>query len=637
MDEIRIGSHILQPNRQLLADGEHVHLGARALEILSLLAEAEGEIVTKDELFEAIWPGQIVEENALQAHIAAIRKALGEDANRLKTMRGVGYQLDVSGPSKEAGNGGEEAEDTKDETSHTKAEAHEPPAAITGRKPLRLIGTFLAILAALALVAYLAGWADSSNDVAAENSAEVTVYPFAPTSDDPQDNALAVGITEELITRLRRIPELRVLTGNDQSQNAQNAIHGRVRTDGDRLRVSARLEDANGAVIWSDNFDRELNDLLFVQEDIAASVADTLSVSLDVGVASRQHGGTDNPEAYVNFVRGRAARYNFDPREAIAYLERAVEIDPEYPRANAELIFAYGFRIFSATDEREVAELMDKMDRASSKAMESAPDLAVSHVARAWYHLAVNDFVSATRRMMRAEELDPGNDPDLKERMAAFASQFGRHERQKELLRQRGLIDPVLVGELRPGNAATQMLYARDVTGALEAYRSTQASGAFIIPLEVSVGYWASMLSGNGDAARSLPGLANFPDNAPVYREYRPGWHDAELFPDLAFPELEQWANERFGQGGAFGIAQLAVFAGHSGEHQLAIDYMRLAAQRPNVSGYFWFWHPALSETRRTDLFEQFLIDIGMAEAFRISGDWGDHCRPISEIEIACE
>lgn len=95
MNEVRLGSRTLQPGRQLLADGQREPLGKRALDILSVLAEANGAIVTKDELLAAVWPGAIVEENALQVHIVALRKALGPDAGRLTTIRGVGYRLDT--------------------------------------------------------------------------------------------------------------------------------------------------------------------------------------------------------------------------------------------------------------------------------------------------------------------------------------------------------------------------------------------------------------------------------------------------------------------------------------------------------------------------------------------------------------
>src|SRR5688572_28525878 len=97
LDEIRLGSRTLQLRRQLLANGRREPIGKRALDILSVLAEAGGEIVTKDELLDSVWPGVTVEENALQVHIVALRKALGPEADRLKTIRGVGYQLDIDG------------------------------------------------------------------------------------------------------------------------------------------------------------------------------------------------------------------------------------------------------------------------------------------------------------------------------------------------------------------------------------------------------------------------------------------------------------------------------------------------------------------------------------------------------------
>ena len=90
MTEVRIGNFVLHPHRQLLAGDERVQLGKRALDILSVLAEAEGRIVTKDELLETVWPGIVVEENALQVHVVALRKALGPQAHGLAPNRGSG-------------------------------------------------------------------------------------------------------------------------------------------------------------------------------------------------------------------------------------------------------------------------------------------------------------------------------------------------------------------------------------------------------------------------------------------------------------------------------------------------------------------------------------------------------------------
>ena len=91
--EYRIGRFTLKPFRQLLDGGVAVPIGRKALDLLSVLAKAEGALVTKDELMAAVWPKTIVEDNAIQVHIAALRKALGKDAELLSTVHGLGYRL----------------------------------------------------------------------------------------------------------------------------------------------------------------------------------------------------------------------------------------------------------------------------------------------------------------------------------------------------------------------------------------------------------------------------------------------------------------------------------------------------------------------------------------------------------------
>lgn len=91
--EFKVGRFTLLPFRQLVENGVPVSLGRKALDLLSVLAKANGALVTKDELMEAVWPNAIVEENAIQVHIAALRKVLGEDADLLTTTRGLGYRL----------------------------------------------------------------------------------------------------------------------------------------------------------------------------------------------------------------------------------------------------------------------------------------------------------------------------------------------------------------------------------------------------------------------------------------------------------------------------------------------------------------------------------------------------------------
>jgi non-specific serine/threonine protein kinase len=91
---IQFGRFRLMPGRrELLADGVPVPLGRHAFEILELLIEAEGRLVTKDEILRRVWAGAVVEENNLQVHVSALRKALGDDRAMIKTVSGRGYRL----------------------------------------------------------------------------------------------------------------------------------------------------------------------------------------------------------------------------------------------------------------------------------------------------------------------------------------------------------------------------------------------------------------------------------------------------------------------------------------------------------------------------------------------------------------
>src|ERR1043166_3786532 len=93
MQSYQIGCLTLHPHRELLNGGAPVGIGGRALDLLTALAEAGGAVVSKDELLAAVWNGAIVEDNALQAQISAVRKALGSEAARLVTVHGRGYRL----------------------------------------------------------------------------------------------------------------------------------------------------------------------------------------------------------------------------------------------------------------------------------------------------------------------------------------------------------------------------------------------------------------------------------------------------------------------------------------------------------------------------------------------------------------
>lgn len=229
--EIRIGRFALVPFRQLSLNGRPVFLGNKALEILSTLAAAKGEIVTKSELMNVVWSGLSIEENALQVHVVALRKVLGDDARLLVTIRGLGYRLE-------------------------------------------------------------SGFTNDNNITGFRQFSSVAVLAFVNMTGNPQLDYLGEGMAEELINALSRMPDLKVSSRTssfafkncyvDVRQIADELdvaaiIEGSVRVAGGQARITAQLIDAeDGNHIWSKNFDHEFADLLILQDDITDAVVQSL-------------------------------------------------------------------------------------------------------------------------------------------------------------------------------------------------------------------------------------------------------------------------------------------------------------------------------------------------------------------------
>lgn len=632
MDEVRLGSRTLQPRRQLLAGNDREPLGKRALDIISVLAEAGGGIVTKDELFEAVWPGVIVEENALQVQIVALRKALGPEANRLQTIRGVGYRLEV--------------DDVPDEPSA------DPGAARASRSTNVSSGALLRalwpkaraprlVLALAGLLFVLAGvWAAFGSQLGQQPhgriSVVVHVLAVGPNG-GPAEARLATGITDELILRLRRVPELRVATaspdGTVRSEDFDNAyvVDGNIRQSGDQLRVTARLIDAKGEILWSETFDRNLGDLFDVQERIAASIADELSVSLDVGVDSRSYGGTDNPEAFANYVQGTSRLFDGEGSMASAYLERAVELDPGYVKALAALSDAYGFSRNQTSSRQDDYDRLRKQGVASASALRANPDIWQGHAARSFYELGRGNLPAAKEHYLRAVALDPGNDPQARDALANLASEFGSIRKTVEFRRSKGIIDPFYRNDSR---LVGDLVLAGRYAEAKRLFETLSQESLAVHPGVAVDAFWAYLLLGDADRAREL---ADQEILFPPYSRVPAFQFDPDDMPDPSAVDLRQWADSKFGEGGRPDLVFTALLVAHNGQQAEALEYLKLSYRRTGAYGYRFLWHPALADLRRTEGFRQLVTDLGLVEAWRKSGDWGDYCRPVSATEITCQ
>lgn len=294
----------------------------------------------------------------------------------------------------------------------------------------------------------------------------IAVMTFENLSNDPDQSYFSAGLSEELRSILSINPQLSVAAQTSSDKfSAQEAtasaiasalgvahvLEGSVRREGNRLRVAARLIDGtNDLDVWSDTFDRELSDVLTVQSEIATAVVDSMIANIaGERAAVVRLGGTENPEAldaYLHAIAdyGSALGRESVDRDALAQLDRAIELDPEYGAAHAlrsRILTSIGNRYASTKDELQsyYSQAMD----AARQAITTAPDLAEGHSALgAAFANGQLDIAAATRPYERSYELGYGNARVLTG-YTLFASYVGDFERGRKAIERATRLDPL--------------------------------------------------------------------------------------------------------------------------------------------------------------------------------------------------
>ena len=313
-------------------NGQEVRLGGKAVALLRALMERPRTLVTKDELFDIVWPGVAVSESVLTTAAKEVRQALGDDARNpqiIQTVYGRGYRFlpDV---------------ETKDEL------AAEPPAVKEPKAPSRdrwLWGAVAAVVLVVAAAAFLlwrggGGGNETSAAALTAHPKSIAVLPFDDLSSSRDQGWFADGLTEEILNSLARTPDLHVaartstmqIHGGDVREigrrlNVAHILEGSVRRDGDRLRVTAQLIRASdGFHVWSQNYDRPVSDAVSIQEDIALAIAHAMkTVMSPESLQAMVQRGTRSVEAYEEYLK------------ALAYDRRSLETgDPKFARMSSE-------------------------------------------------------------------------------------------------------------------------------------------------------------------------------------------------------------------------------------------------------------------------------------------------------------
>jgi TolB-like protein/DNA-binding winged helix-turn-helix (wHTH) protein/Flp pilus assembly protein TadD len=490
------GEFSLDPQGRVLRRGaETLALTPKAFDVLLLLIQNPGRIVTKDELMKAVWPDSFVEESNLTQTIFMVRKALYETSDRryILTVQGEGYRFVV--PVTEGAINGPETE-----TPVPPAEAvrvSETPARALPRpeKDRRRTAVMFAGAAAFILMVVAAGWFWRSRP-AEPGRIMLAVLPFENFTGDAGQDYFSDGLTEEMISQLGNLDpaHLGVIARTSvmrykhspesipqiaKDLGVQYVIEGSVRRDSERVRITAQLIQAKDqSHLWARQYDRDLEHLLELQAEIAREVANEIEFSLSGRrpiEAARKSAlgapGTKSYEAYDLYLKGRYfwnKRTAEGFRQAADYFQQAIDKDASFGRAYAGL--ADTFSLMSTWYVGPQSELMPKARAAAFRALELDETLAEAHASLALIMENYDyDWTGAEREFRRAIQLDPQY-PTAHQWYAESLSWQGRFDEalaESERARQLDPLSPIIATD------HGAILYeSRQYESALKEYRS---------------------------------------------------------------------------------------------------------------------------------------------------------------------
>ncbi len=392
-------------------------LTPRAFDVLRLLIEHRGRVVEKQELFDQIWQGTFVTDNALTRVVKEIRQAIGDDANTpryIETIPKRGYRF---------------------------------IAEINRRCDNRSAPRF---------TAPSAGYKQTAIPTLA-------VLPFKLFSPFTDDEYLGLGLADALITRLSNVRQIVVRPTSAVLQYAQvkqnpieigqelrveSVLEGSLRKLGERVRATVQLVSvASGNALWADKFDERFTDIFTVEDAIAERVAEALALKLSLEekhLLAKHY--TEDVEAYQVYLRGRYYANKFtleDFHKAIESFNRALDLDPDYALAYAGIAEAYWIAADLYLNPKEAVK---KAQEAAIKAVEADDSLAAAHAFVAATKMSYDwNWVEAENAFKRAIELNPGFAP-AHHWYGWYQIVMGRHDDSIASMERAKQLDPFSLG-----------------------------------------------------------------------------------------------------------------------------------------------------------------------------------------------
>ena len=639
--DYKIGRFTLKPFRQLLEGSRPVTIGRKGLALLSVLAKAEGALVTKDELMATVWPKAIVEDNAIQVHIAALRKVLGPDAELLSTVHGLGYRLAAT-----------------PQVSSTEPGFGRLPKAILAaprRWYMRMALITACVIGITAAGLWLVRDRSSSAPLPATTTAaaakpaetSIAVLPFLNLSGNPADEYFSDGMTEEITLALVGVKGLKVVARSSafsfkgrnedvrrvgRALSATNVLEGSVRKQGNKLRISAELVRTDtGEQLWSQSYDRELKDVFAVQEDIATAITRAMQVPLGLGVGENLVANhTNDTLVYDDYLRALALYRARDIDAALVLLTSISKRDPGFGPAQSLLALNYIISpiyikhegpVANQTASVEMSAALDKADKAAHDAVALTPREAPGYAALGLIALYRKQWAAADNAIARALALDPTS-PDVLDVYSFSLTAEGRLKQALNVRQELVSLEPyVLNYKISEG---VLMCLTGDSDGAIRVYRKLQVAGGMKASRNINL---AIAFAATEQYEQAAQALLEIPPTGLAFSA-------AGNSQAAAIIRKNSATSTKTAPNSSADIATYAWVYAFAGAPERYLDDLEQVEQW--VPAYATVWLPAFADMRKTKSFKKFIRKIGLIDYWRATS-WPDLCHPIGISDVACQ
>ena len=448
---------------ELRKHGIKLKLHGQPFQVLAMLLERPGELVTREEIRNKLWPQDtfVDFEHIVNSSIKRIREALGDDATTprfIETLPRHGYRF-IAPVEVLSGNHAVNGHETVP-TVGPGSSAELPPglpakltitsvAGATGARNRWLVAAIAAALlitVAVLIGLNLFGLRDRLFSRAVPKIESIAVLPFDNLSHDSEQEYFADGMTEELITNLGKIGALRVISRTSvmrykgtkkpmpeiaKELNVDALVEGTILRSDSRVRVTVNLLHARSdRHIWAETYERDFRDVIALQDEVAQTVAREIKVAVSAAESARlARVHTVKPEAYELYLKGRYHYYKWTPQDfrvAIDYFQKAINVDSGWAPPYAGLATSYGWLWIDGGMPAQ--EVLPRFTAALKTAMaidDSDPEVRYALAASAFYYRW--DWAEADREFQRALVLDP-NLVEARFEYAWFLSAIGRHQ-----------------------------------------------------------------------------------------------------------------------------------------------------------------------------------------------------------------